>query len=712
MKSGVWIRLLGAAIIVIALFYFIQNVAGLANRFDYYLRYGSLELWLTEAFSLVLELLLVWAGFSIISRRPSRRRAVTAILAVASAFQAYSWGTFLFVQVMRGYVSLEQILVQSCLRLVWLAPLGAALAYLIATGEEAEFQPRLAVRPPEAAPASAHRVVAAKISDGPGWHEALLASLRDTGMQETPRRRIWPWVLAFIVLALLGQLIGRLIGPLIDGLPKEWQNFAWLVFALISIAALGLPIAAIRRRMVQGRQRNAETALKKSDTKRPVFYLRSFALDDEVGRPSILELLLNAQPSNPEQTMTRIAGRCGPVLAIGRPGEKLPALGAARFYVAQDLWQEKVADVATVAQLVIWASGVTQGLQWEITHLVRSLSPDKLILWAHPHLLDLDRDEREAQWAGFVDGLGNLFPKPLPKPLGRTRFFAFAKDFTPIPYGARRLTSAGALKASLLALLRAKDIPPYDKARTARRQRLIRIGLASVGAVCAVLVIAAGIGFWNYVKPAPPEALSWNLLGSDLIDDEIFVSPPSSDEVLGRLRATVGQLDGHWFGDNWEHVAPGTLPPLKHVAQDYLAVFEAAHQDAAIESTFYIARTMLGLDARSAADAAALSQKLAPVREALGIAERDWAAVKGETTGYFYADKIRNLIAARERLFSAESAFLDLLATHPAAWVSDKGADGSSVLRFNDDGVLAQARTLAGARDAAFSAVQTALKQE
>ena len=141
------------------------------------------------------------------------------------------------------------------------------------------------------------------------------------------------------------------------------------------------------------------------------------------------------------------------------PRRKAPALGAARFYVAQDLWQEKVADVATVARLVVWASGATPGLQWEVSHLVRSLTPDELVLWAHPRLLDLDADEREAQWASFVDGLGGLFPKPLPKPLGATQFFAFDKEFTPIPFADRGFLFLGALTASLHALLRFKGLP-------------------------------------------------------------------------------------------------------------------------------------------------------------------------------------------------------------------------------------------------------------
>src|SRR5262249_52069179 len=168
--------------------------------------------------------------------------------------------------------------------------------------------------------------------------------------------------------------------------------------------------------------RRADASLTRAGAKRPVFYLRSFALDDVVGRPSILELLVNFQPFNPEQTMTGVIGRCGPVLAIGRPGEALPALGAARFYVTHELWQEKVADVATVSQFVVWASGTTLGLQWEITHLLRSLPPEKLILWAHPHLLDLDANEREVEWSRFVDGFGALFPRPLPRRLGDTRF--------------------------------------------------------------------------------------------------------------------------------------------------------------------------------------------------------------------------------------------------------------------------------------------------
>ena len=124
--------------------------------------------------------------------------------------------------------------------------------------------------------------------------------------------------------------------------------------------------------------------------------------------------------------------------------------------------------MAAVSQLVVWASGTTLGLQWEITHLLRSLPPEKLILWAHPHLLDLDANEREAEWSRFVDGFGALFPRPLPRRLGETRFFSFRPDFEPLAFGESRWSAASAQSNGLSALLERKDIPPFDSTHRAR----------------------------------------------------------------------------------------------------------------------------------------------------------------------------------------------------------------------------------------------------
>lgn len=697
--------MLGAGLVVAALTGLVQEIATLVNLPLYRLESIGVG-WVNIGIALILLVALLWAGFAMVSRRPSRRLAVTVIFALGTLHQIYAVVTVILAAHYAG-LSVSTF----ALSVFWLALWVGALAYMIATRHDPDLRPRRAIAPVQTAPAGTHRPIAPKIADGPGWHEALLASLHATGTPETPPRRAWPWVILLIVILLLARLLGEGVdqGMTAIGIDATWQILIWLIYGFISILVLSFPIASIRRRMLQTRARNAEAALQRAETKRPIFYLRSFALDAEVGRPSVLELLFNFQPANPEQLMTNIARKCGPVIAIGRPGERLPALGAARFYVINELWQEKVADVATVAQLVIWASGTTEGLQWEITHLISTLPPEKLVLWAHPYLLDLDADERETEWSAFVTGLGTLFPKPLPKPLGSTRFFAFDHDFTPIPFGSKRWTQGGALLSSLRKLLRAKGIPPYDPARVKRRRLIGRIAFGTVGAVIAAFVIGAAYLFWDYVHAAPPVPLDWNLLGSDLYTDEIFVTPPNPQEVIDKLTATVGQLDGHWFGANWEHVPPGRLPPLKVAAQHYLAVFQAAHADPTVEGRFYGTRSTLIIDAATPAAAGAFVAKIAPVRAALGIVDNDWSAIKADTTGWHYADKIRALVTAREQLLDAETALLTLLANHPTAWTSARDASGAVKLRFSDASVLAQAQALAKQDDAAATALKAAL---
>ena len=76
MKSRNWIRLLGAGIVVGALFGLALETVSLTNmRASEFHRLG-IEFWLTYTLSTALSLASVWAGFAVVSRRPSRRRAV------------------------------------------------------------------------------------------------------------------------------------------------------------------------------------------------------------------------------------------------------------------------------------------------------------------------------------------------------------------------------------------------------------------------------------------------------------------------------------------------------------------------------------------------------------------------------------------------------------------------------------------------------------
>ncbi len=284
------------------------------------------------------------------------------------------------------------------------------------------------------------------IADDANWRESLLASLRAAGAQRAPKG-----VFTGVILPILGIiLIGggwALLNALIRLNPpagSSGPNLAITVLLTIALAAIailliGRLVAFFARRIWRFRARSAEQELERTGSRRPVLYLRSFALDEETARPSAGELVLGTTPTaSAEQMLAKVLSRrVGPVIAIGMPGEKLPGLGAARFYASHEVWHQKVADAAQVSQLVVWTTGSTEGLRWEIAHLLKSVPPAKLLVWAHPHLLRVGRAEREQEWSAFLATLGKAFPKALPERLGKTRFIWFKKDWEPVPVAPR-----------------------------------------------------------------------------------------------------------------------------------------------------------------------------------------------------------------------------------------------------------------------------------
>jgi hypothetical protein len=280
----------------------------------------------------------------------------------------------------------------------------------------------------------------ANFSDDENWRPQIIESLRNCGLERehhNPGKRFL-LILGAMGVSIAAAIISQALQSGLEDVPAGIALAAWLVY----LAGAVFIVARLRNRWIreswQLKARTAEEELARPGAKRPVFYLRSFNLDERVGKPSVFERFLGTVPlANSEQKLTRELHKLGPVIAIGRPGEKLPALGAARFYVSEDLWHQKVGDVVKVSQLVLWATGITPGLRWEIGHLIENLPPEKLVLWAHPHLMHMTAPEREEEWAKFRAALGDIFPKPLPETLGETRFICFAPDWTPIPIAPR-----------------------------------------------------------------------------------------------------------------------------------------------------------------------------------------------------------------------------------------------------------------------------------
>ncbi len=136
---------------------------------------------------------------------------------------------------------------------------------------------------------------------------------------------------------------------------------------------LPLPLAGfyLARRL---RARSALAALQ-ADPRTPVLYLRSFQADqlDEALRSS-------ERPWTEETEMVANLEVIGPVLAIGKPGEKLSHLGAARLYVSDLEWQNVVRQLMEGVRLVVIRVGNTPGIQWELS-CARELPGEKIVLW-------------------------------------------------------------------------------------------------------------------------------------------------------------------------------------------------------------------------------------------------------------------------------------------------------------------------------------------
>jgi hypothetical protein len=175
---------------------------------------------------------------------------------------------------------------------------------------------------------------------------------------------------AFLALAFMATAINEVMG----GVDESGKA----LFTVFFYAVMGLTAFIVFRVYRRGRQHTAllgDEVLER-DTRPPIVYLRSFADEVAIARE--------------EEVLAAIFGEVGPFVAIGRPGDPLPPLGASRFYVADADWQNFVARLLRKSSLVLMLAGRTQGLAWEAQQ-VREL-PHRLVI-----LVPLD----EASYKGF-----------------------------------------------------------------------------------------------------------------------------------------------------------------------------------------------------------------------------------------------------------------------------------------------------------------------
>jgi hypothetical protein len=195
--------------------------------------------------------------------------------------------------------------------------------------------------------------------------------------------------------ALTGQTVIRFED--FSEVPLDIQNSSRLVVvAVVLIAARAVWRVGTRFNL---RQRDA-IILK---DKPPVLLLRSF-VDDVAGiPPNALIPRLLWRRKRLEETIGAELTRAGPFVAIGKPGERLPQLGAHRLYVGDADWQQVVTSYITRAEPIILIAGTTTWVQWELSNIAALGRLNRLLI-VFPRSTDAERTARWQNLKLALDG--------------------------------------------------------------------------------------------------------------------------------------------------------------------------------------------------------------------------------------------------------------------------------------------------------------------
>jgi hypothetical protein len=263
---------------------------------------------------------------------------------------------------------------------------------------------------------------------------------------------------AMLLWSVLSNLAAMVVlGGVLDADEQltQWMQSVELTEAVeVATAAIMLLAFWLWRRSQRHVAPSADEAMR-DDPRLPLLYLRSFADDEEallddggarwVGWiPRLMGL------PTPEQDMASLLCLAGPVVAIGRPDETLPRLGAARLYVQGDAWKQAILSLLDQARLVVLRVGATPGVRWEIDQALARVPRERLVLAFHgrsayglpesvrqrlQHLVGMPWDQALPQSRSGV--VTNLFANSWGRRMGSLVCFPEAGQVAVIPISMR-----------------------------------------------------------------------------------------------------------------------------------------------------------------------------------------------------------------------------------------------------------------------------------
>ncbi|MBT2971668.1 MAG: hypothetical protein B6D72_14570 [gamma proteobacterium symbiont of Ctena orbiculata] len=149
-----------------------------------------------------------------------------------------------------------------------------------------------------------------------------------------------------------------------------------------------------------------------------------------------------------QSQLAYVMERVGPYIAVGRPGVRLPGTGAARLYVPDEQWQQRVTQLIRSARLVIIRAGTSAGLNWEIETVRRIISK--------PHQLLVILPLSKKGYRAFRQSVAEAGIK-LPERPPNAMFMTFDERWEPL-----FLETTGKLEHTLSPYFRMNNIEPPE----------------------------------------------------------------------------------------------------------------------------------------------------------------------------------------------------------------------------------------------------------
>lgn len=231
-----------------------------------------------------------------------------------------------------------------------------------------------------------------------------------------------------MVLVLAGVLSMLFCVVASDAMGRGFTDLFIVLGAPLSGVA-GPVLMIVGRRLIR---RNAVTVLR-NDRRSPILYLRSFGSDASLVDRwlDLFYLLLFAgRYETHEQSLTKALADIGPLIAIGKPNDLIPPIGAARLYVSHDKWQELVRQLTAASRFIILRLGPTEGFWWELQHVAETCQPTQILVFLPP-------EDRYRMYQMLVAHGPAILKVQLPPQCGNALFLGFGPKWEPRLYGVR-----------------------------------------------------------------------------------------------------------------------------------------------------------------------------------------------------------------------------------------------------------------------------------